>query len=372
MIPRSAMARTSRTAASLVSLALLLCAHPVCADPPEVPDSRDRSAVGRSRERGESRLDSEPAAVAEPVPAACDRQCLQELTDDYLRALLAHDVHQLPLAEGARFTETGQELSLGDGFWRTVSGAGGFRLYVPDVQGGEVGFLGTLKEFGTPVLMALRLKVVSRRISEVETQFHRHGSGPPWADAGVAALDAAGADPVWVAPIPPAARATRESLIAVAAAYLAGMERYDARASYPLAPDCVRVEDGARVTHNPAVVIGGHGFNLAALGCYDQLRSGWFSSITRMHHRRIIADPDYGLALAWVNIDQAGSKSVTLIDGRALPTPALAQPLGTQAVYAFRIENGLIHRIESLTTRVPYHMSPGWEGGAPATIAAGH
>ncbi|HTY51101.1 MAG TPA: hypothetical protein VMB48_15545 [Steroidobacteraceae bacterium] len=360
------MVTSLRAAAALLFL-MLLCARAVRADP-DVPDSRDRAAVGRTRDRGESRLDTGPAPEA--AAEACDRRCLQDLADTYVRALLAHDAGQLPLAEGARFTETGQELALGDGFWRTVSGGGGFRLYVPDVQAGEVGLLGTLKEFDTPVLMALRLKVVNRRISEVETLFHRRGSGPAWADAGVAQLDAHGADALWTAPIPPAARATGEALIAAAAAYLGGMEHYNARVSYPLAPDCVRLQDGARVTHNPGIVIGGHGFNLATLGCLEQLRSGWFASITGMHHRRIIADPDYGLALAWVNIDQAGTKAV-VADGRTVPTPALAQPLGTEAVYAFRIENGLIRRIESLTTPVPYHMGPGWDEGAPPTAAAG-
>jgi hypothetical protein len=368
------MARPPHAAASLLLLLpLLLCARALYADP-DVPDDRDRSAVGHARERGtDSRLGT-PEQPSVPEVAACDRPCLQELADLYLKALLAHDPHQLPLADGARFTEDGQELQLGDGFWHTVSGGGGFRLYVGDVQTQQVAFLGTLREFDAPVLMALRLRVVNRRISEIETQFYRRGSGPAWADAGLAQLDARAADPAWAAPVAPAARTaregTREELVAAAAAYLAGMEHYDPRVSYPLAADCVRLENGARVTHNPEVVIGGHGFNLAALGCLEQLQSGWFSSITRMHHRRIIADPDYGVALAWVDIDQAGSKSVQLADGRTLPTPALAQPLGTQAVYAFRIEQGLIHRIESVTTRVPYHMGPGWEEGAAAVAAA--
>lgn len=364
------MFRPLHAAASLLSLGLLLCFHPVQAGQ-DAPDSRDRSTVGRTRERGDSRLDTEPVPAPEAAPEPCDRQCLQELADTYLRALLAHDARSLPLAEGARFTETGQELQLGDGFWHTVSGGGGFRLYVPDVQSGQIGFLGTLREFDTPVLMALRLKVVNRRISEIETQFYRHGSGPAWADAGVAALDAGGTDPAWLTAIAPASRATREVLIAAAAAYLSGMEHYDPKATYPLAPDCIRLENGARVTHNPHILIGGHGFNLAALGCLEQLRSGWFGSITRLHRLRIVADPDYGLAQAWVEIDQAGTSSV-VADGRAVPTPALAQPLSTLAVYAFRIENGLIRRIDSLTTRVPYRMASGWEEGVPAAAAAGH
>jgi hypothetical protein len=38
----------------------------------------------------------------------------------YLAALDAHDVKQLPLARGARFTENTVALTLGDGFWQTI------------------------------------------------------------------------------------------------------------------------------------------------------------------------------------------------------------------------------------------------------------
>ena len=368
------VSRTQAWCWCLVST-VALSTGPVLADP-SVPDDRDRSAVTHTRERGsiDSRLGVSPREQAPgsgeggAAAAPCDRQCLQDLVDAYLKALIAHDPKSVPLSDHTRFTETGQELSLGDGFWHTVSGGGGFRQYFPDPQSEQIGFLGTLREFDSTVLMALRLRVVNRKISDIETLFYRRGSGPAWADAGVEHLDAHGTgDPLWLQPIPQAQRATREQLIAVAMGYLAALEHYDPKASYPVSDDCVRTENGARVTHNAGIRIGGPGFNLAVLGCRLQLQSGYFSSITRVHHARVTAaDPDYGVVLLWANFDEAGTKSLTLANGRVMATPSLAQPAGSEVVLALRIENGLIRRIEMLSAKVPYHMGPGWEDIAPA------
>jgi hypothetical protein len=46
---------------------------------------------------------------------ACDRACLEGFVDQYLAALVAQDPAKLPLAKNARYTESGQELKLGDG-----------------------------------------------------------------------------------------------------------------------------------------------------------------------------------------------------------------------------------------------------------------
>jgi hypothetical protein len=89
----------------------------------------------------------------------CERACLQGLVDQYLAALVAHDPGRLPLAVNVRFTENGQELHLGDGLWGTASAPGKYKLYVADPEDGQVGFYGTVMENGTPVLLALRLRV---------------------------------------------------------------------------------------------------------------------------------------------------------------------------------------------------------------------
>ena len=74
----------------------------------------------------------------------------------------------------ARYTENGQRLNVGDGLWRSVKAKGKYRLFVSDVEAQQAAFIGTLEEhnadatLGTPVLVALRLKIAGNEISEVE------------------------------------------------------------------------------------------------------------------------------------------------------------------------------------------------------------
>ena len=106
--------------------------------------------------------------------APCDRACLEGFVDRFLGAVVAHDPTRLPLAGTVRFTENGQRLELGDGSWRSMVGKGAYRLFVSDPQAGQVAFIGTLREENTMnkdgalVLVALRLRVASRQIADIE------------------------------------------------------------------------------------------------------------------------------------------------------------------------------------------------------------
>src|ERR1700733_8305030 len=248
------------TALMALAAALLLIspARPAHADP--TADDRDRAAVGHSRDRNISRAragatSSESAPAPAPAQApllACDRACLQAVADAYLKALVAHDPKLLTVDEHVRFTENGQELQLGDGFWNTASGVGAAQQFYPDLQTQQVTFVGTMREFDNLVLMAMRLKVRDRRISEVETLFYRKGAGPEWSDAGVDAVNARGtSDSAWLVPIPAALRATREQLTGVALAWINALAHDEAKAAPPVSDDCVRIEKGARGRNNP-------------------------------------------------------------------------------------------------------------------------
>src|SRR5262245_48810002 len=92
-------------------------------------------------------------AVAQNNPAGsgpCDRACLEGFVDRYLDAVIAHDPKRLPLAPNAKFTENGQRLNPGDGFWRSTISKGKYRLFVTDVEAGQVAFIGTITEGATP------------------------------------------------------------------------------------------------------------------------------------------------------------------------------------------------------------------------------
>ena len=357
----------------LAALCLAVAVGAAVADSAPTPGDRDRDRVIHGRDRnvadrlGATRTDQPAvAAVATEAAASCDVACLQGLVDTYLHAVVAHDPRLLPAAEHLRVTEMGQDLPPGEGFWSTASGVGGFQLYALDPVTQQAGLIGTMREFDNVVLMALRLKVQNRRISEVETLFYRKGQGPAWSDAGVDEANARGAaDAAAFAPLPPAQRATREQLSAAASLWLAALEHNDGHADpggWPVSDDCVYFENGARISGNSRVRIGDNVFNLAALGCRQQLQSGWFALNTRVHHRRIVAvDPERGLVFAWANIDRAGIKALDLIGGHILALPSLQQPSGHAGAFVLRIENGAVKRVVSLSAPVPYGMGPGWD-----------
>ena len=113
------------------------------------------------------------SAEAQRATPQCDRECLIGVAEQYLAALVAKDAKRLPLATNVKFTENGQRLLPGDGFWNSVSGRGSYTLHVADPAAGQVVTFATMREAGTPVLMTLRLRVDNRRIAEIETLIAR-------------------------------------------------------------------------------------------------------------------------------------------------------------------------------------------------------
>ena len=82
---------------------------------------------------------------------ACDRACLENFVDQYMDALIAHDPKKLPMTARVKNTEDGVRLDPGDGFWRTALAKGPYRLFVTDIETGQVGFIGTMREVNAPM-----------------------------------------------------------------------------------------------------------------------------------------------------------------------------------------------------------------------------
>ena len=156
------------------------------------------------------------AAFAAPVFAqsksgTCDRACLESFADQYMDALIAHDPKRVPLSPRLKNTENGQRLNPGDGFWRSATGKGRYRLFVDDVQTGEVALMTTMTEATHPVSVAFRLKIDNRQISEIELFVVRTGLN---GTNGAAELEKLGGpNPVFLAAVPPGERASRADWI---------------------------------------------------------------------------------------------------------------------------------------------------------------
>ena len=94
-----------------------------------------------------------------PIPLNCNRACLENLVEQYLTALVAHDPKRLPLSKDVMYTENDQVMEIGDGFWKTVEGRGNYTHIFADPEFAQVAFMGTMREAGGPILMSLRLRV---------------------------------------------------------------------------------------------------------------------------------------------------------------------------------------------------------------------
>lgn len=296
-----------------------------------------------------------PAARAADL---CDRTCLGGMVDRYLEALVAHDPARLPLAQGVRFTEDGQELRLGDGLWATASAPGRYKLTVADPEDGQAGFYGTVFENGKPVLLALRLKVEYGLISEIETIVAR----PPV--LGASTLPPAGATmeqkgaprPQFLQDVPERERMSREDLVRVGNAYFTALAGNTGRDTAPFWPSCERWENGTQTTNNPSRG-SATGFNVTALNCEDQQKSGFFPFVTAIRNRRFpIVDRQRGLVMGFAFFEHQGAlKEIHLTNGQTIPSPVKA-PLTFEISELFQIHGGKIDQIEAVLNTVPYGM----------------
>src|SRR5689334_11365927 len=188
--------------------------------------------------------------------AACNRECLTAIAEQYIGALVAKDKSKAPLAQTVRWTDNGQELPIGqDGFWNSVSGRGTYTLHIADPVLGNVVTFATMREgeqLKKPVLMAQRLKVVNGRITEVEDIIARGDqesngasrldglpvaprAGGPGRGAPPAAGPATPAPPLapmkpreaFLRATPPADRMSRQDLVKTANMYFSGMQLND-------------------------------------------------------------------------------------------------------------------------------------------------
>ncbi|MGA8766616.1 MAG: hypothetical protein WB559_06330 [Candidatus Acidiferrales bacterium] len=325
------------------------------------------------------------AAPARPqggaAPNSCDRSCLNSFVDQYVDALVAHDPSRLPLTKFVKYTENGQKLELGDGFWRTASGKGTYKFYVDDTEAGQVGFEGTLQEAGHPVLIALRLKIENQKISEIETIV---ASGQ-MAENGAANLEKLGKPrAAFLEDIPPAERVSRFELIKTANKYFSGMQQDDGKGDYSFfGDDCNRLENGMQTTNN-MTPFGGMTSNgtprpapsakydpatnpttySAGWSCRDQFRSGLLHFVSWIRDRRyMIVDQERGIVWGFGFFDhQAGdTRNFETPDGRPV-TAGPTTPFTWEIAEIFKVRHGQLHEIEAVLTQGPYGMCSGWSG----------
>lgn len=297
----------------------------------------------------------------------CDRACLEGFVDRYLDAMIDGDPNAVPFAPNVRFTEHGQRLELGDGLWNTMKSKGDYRLFVSDVEAGQVAFIGTINEDHrdpeqeTPALLALRLKIENGRIAEAEQKVVRD-------EATARRVAALTPDPLYLEEVPESERMSRRDLIETANKYFTGMQLNDGQGDYPFADDCHRIENGMQATNVPTPPGETRPDPKTASGysgqwtCLEQFESGLLHFVNRIRDRRYVAvDQERGIVFAFAFFDHSGGdwRTFQTPDGRTL-SAGPAQPWTWYIAELFKITNGQIRRIEATLDRVPYGMLSGW------------
>jgi hypothetical protein len=297
--------------------------------------------------------------AAQSKGPACDRACLDSFVDRYLDAVIAHDPSKAPIARNARFTENGQRLDLGDGLWNTMDGKGAYRLFITDVEAQEVAFLGSITEAKTPAMIALRLRIANRQITEIESFIQRSpGSAQGFERIGYK----------WTEAVPPSERMSRADLIKTANMYFSGMQKNDGKGVYPFADDCNRIENGSFTTNVPVAPGRARPDPKTAnmyssnWSCKEQFDSGLLHFVTRIRDRRFVAvDPERGLVFSFIFFDHSAGDTRTFQtpDGRTI-TAGPDQLWTWQLAELFQLRKGQIHQIEAIMERAPYGMQSGW------------
>lgn len=272
------------------------------------------------------------AAPARSDATGCDRACLRGIITQYLAALVVHDPSRLPVAKNVRFTEDSVEKHLGEGLWQTADALRPFRQDVLDVRQAIAGTHAIVEEHGAPVMLVLRLKIVSGTITEVETMVVRNR-----AEGLIFEPDAlkAASPAMNIVPIP-AQRTKREAAIRIAERYPMGLRDGSfVRADVPFADGAYRLE-GGRLMAGPGCAF--------LPGC-DNIRTQRIPTLPAITWQVAAVDEDLGIVWLWENFGKG-----------SVPTPNMA----LVAWEMFKVYGGQIHAVEAFMKQMPDGTARGW------------
>ena len=249
--------------------------------------------------------------------SACTQDALSGLVSNYFDALAAHDASTLPLAETVKFTENTQITRIGDGLWQTA-GALDFRRDLIDAEHCATVTQAVVEEQDKQIIFALRLRVATGRITEIETIVVRgEGVDSIWFHPDVIATTP---QPEWEDVVPKDQQSTRNELVGLADQYFDLFVDGDV-ATFPFSEDCSRYEDGLFTTGNG--------------GCPAFITPGG----TIGTRRYPVADAEHGIVAGF-----------TIAEGTFLD------------LHMFKVSGGKVERIQAvMTSQIAGSSETGWD-----------
>jgi hypothetical protein len=262
--------------------------------------------------------------------ATCERECLRGFITQYLAAMVAHNPKALPLAPAARFTEDTKTMQLGEGLWKGASKVGAYRQDFLDVRDGQAASHVIVEENGMPVMLALRLKIANKQLTEIETMVTRNRT-----EGAIFAIQNLTTPHAGMNVVPTAAqRMSREELIRIAEFYPLGLKvggSFEA-VKAPFAPDAYRIENGQ---------------NMAGPGSRGN---------ANISTQRIIAHPDVTYRIAAVD-EEMGIVLMRLDFGN---TNSYGPGNALTTFEAFKVYGGQLHAVEAFIDIMPENTPSGW------------
>src|SRR5690606_524227 len=182
----------------------------------------------------------------------------------------------------------------------------------------------------------VRLKIVNRAITEIETFAVRAGDQRWFAPQNLDKLS-----DIFARPVPRSERATREELIAAADAYFTAIETEGTPAfvQAPFGPGVKRYENGLQTTMNDVDPV----LDRHRLSPEEQLERAFYKGITVTDRRYPVVDTEHGTVLA---------VGVFRRDGPDTPVLLLAE--------VFKVTAGKIREIRAVILNLPNGAGTGW------------
>jgi hypothetical protein len=255
---------------------------------------------------------------------ACDRACLVQFNTDYLTALTGRNAAGLATAPNVRFTENGKDLPLTDGLWKVAMKLDTFRQDFSEVANGQTGGFVVLDDDAGVVLLSFRMKVVDRKVTELETIVARTGQATFFSPNALTMND-----PMYDMALEMSERAPRMKLIEIVDTYFQGIESGDG-SKIPVDASASRNENGSTTASGAGVA------NLAM-----------FSYIEEVTRRYLIVDEERGVVFANILFQ------IPMGIGGGSRTLHLSE--------LFKVKSGKIMKIQAFMVNQPLGTPSGWE-----------
>lgn len=285
--------------------------------------------------------------VLAPIPRAsaqstCDRACLTGFLDAWFKGLVNNSASGVPVAKDVKITQNGQITTLPGTFWESAATVP-YRWDIANPRLGDTATEAVINNAdGTMTMLAVRLKVKSGTITEIETIKTNKGEADGlW---GPEVLLQKGVSPNLQLSIREAERDSYYRLIAAAESYWRAFQTNGTPDYHPadLLPDTQRFENGLQTT---GVVR--NGVYASAAGGFD---AGRFLGRNLWDRRYPVVDEERGIVLSMVRFG--------LKDGQKSQATATAN--SRIVAEFFTVKRGMIQEVQAVLFNVPDSLPTQW------------